>query len=208
MTHSGKSLVLTILIFGFAGTSVAQISAFVDRSSITKFEYTDQNYGIEIQNNTISGNSELVTTYMRSEQFVFDNLISLKKEYSIPDIYFDLDKATIRFDAIPVLDPLVNLLIEQPEIIVAVTAHCDSRMVEYNKVLTVSRAEAVQAYLLSKGISPSRIVLEKHGRPSVKNPCADNPSCSEAEQQLNRRTEFNIIYNGINLAHVSSFNGW
>lgn len=206
MAHSTKSLVLTILIVGFAGTSFAQIFAYTDRHIATQLRYTRQNPEIDIQNNAAFGNSGLVMTYMRSEQFVFDNLTSLKKEYIISDIYYDLDNATIRSDALPVLDALVNLLIEQPKISVAVTAHCDSRMLKYNEVLAIRRAEAAQAYLVFKGISPSRIVLEKHGRPSVKNPCTDNPDCSIAVQQLNRRTEFNIIYNDINLAHLSSFN--
>lgn len=206
MTHATKSLVLTLLILGFAGTSSAQVFPFADGNSTNPFRRTNSNPGVEIQNNTVSANSELVMAYRHSEQFVFDNLSSLKKKYTISDIYYNLDEATIRPDALLVLDNLVDLLMEEPEIRIAVTAHCDSRMLQYNEKLALRRAEAAQAYLVSKGISPSRIVLEKHGRPSVKNPCTDNPNCTLAEQQLNRRTEFNIIFNDINLAHLSSFN--
>lgn len=206
MVHSTKHLVLTLLILGFAGTSSAQVFAFADGNSTNPFRRTNSNPGVEIQNNTVSENSKLVMAYKHSEQFVFDNLSSLKKEFTISDIYYNLDEATIRPDAQLVLDNLANLLMEQPVICVAVTAHCDSRMLQYNEKLALRRAEAARAYLVSKGISQSRIVLEKHGRPSVKNPCAGNPNCTLTEQQLNRRTEFNIIYNDINLAYVSSFN--
>jgi len=141
--------------------------------------------------------------YMVSEQFVFDNLSSLKKAFAVSDIYFNLDDATIRPDAIPVLNNLVILMKENPGIRVATTAYSDSRMSKYNEKLATSRAQSAINYLISQGISVDRLQIEKHGRPEMGNPCNDDPSCSLATQQLNRRTEFNIIFNGINLGHVN-----
>ena len=141
--------------------------------------------------------------YMISEQFVFDNLSSLKKAFSIADIYFDLDDATIRPDAVPILNYLVLLLKENPGINLATTAYADSRIAKYNKKLSLSRAQAAINYLISKGISADRLKIEKFGRPDMDNSCNGDPKCSITTQQLNRRTEFNIIYNGINLAHVN-----
>lgn len=141
--------------------------------------------------------------YMVSEQFVFDNLSTLKKEFSVADIYFELDDAGIRPDAIPVLDKLVNLMMENPGISVATTSYSDSRMSKYNEKLALSRAQAANAYLVSKGIQAERLLIDKHGRPGMTNPCNDDPSCTLAVQQLNRRTEFNIVYNGINLGQTN-----
>ena len=141
--------------------------------------------------------------YMVSEQFVFDNLSSLKKTFAIADIYFDLDDAIVRPDALPVLNNLVNMMKDNPEINVAATAYSDSRMSKYNEKLANSRAQAAINYLIAQGISAGRLVIEKHGRPEMANPCNNDPSCSLATQQLNRRTEFNIVYNGINLGHVN-----
>jgi len=141
--------------------------------------------------------------YMISEQFVFDNLSSLKKAFAIADIYFDLDDASIRPDAIPVLNNLVILMKENPGISVATTAHSDSRMSKYNEKLATNRAQSAINYLISQGISADRLQVEKHGRPDMGNPCNNDPSCSLADQQLNRRTEFNIVYNGVNLGHVN-----
>ena len=143
--------------------------------------------------------------YRSTEQFVFNNLSSLKKIFAVPDIYFDLDASAIRADSEPVLNHIVNLMTEHPEISIAATAHCDSRNSGYNQKLAIRRAESAKAYLVSKGISSGRIVIEKHGRPAAVNPCSSNPGCTLDEQQLNRRTEFNVIVNNINLAHVSSF---
>lgn len=143
--------------------------------------------------------------YLVSEEYVFDNLGVLKSTFIIPDIYFDLDQSTIRPDAQTVLDQLSLLLMAQQELCVAVTAHCDTRIAAYNKVLALRRAEASRTYLVERGVAPNRIILEIHGRSAIKNPCADNPGCSIEEQQINRRTEFNIIYNNINLAHVHAY---
>lgn len=141
--------------------------------------------------------------YVASEQFVFDNLSSLKKAFSVADIYFDLDDATIRPDAIPVLNNLIILMKENPGINVATTAYSDSRMSKYNEKLALSRAQSAINYLISQGISADRLQIEKHGRPDMGNPCNNDPSCTLAAQQLNRRTEFNVVFNGINLGHVN-----
>lgn len=143
------------------------------------------------------------SVYLVSEQFVFDNLNSLKTSFTISDIYFDLDDATIRPDALTALNSLVTLLKENPGVNVAVTAFSDSRMAKYNDKLANSRAQAAKNHLISRGITADRIVFEKHGRPDMTNPCNNNPNCSLAEQQINRRTEFNIVYNGVNLGQIN-----
>lgn len=141
--------------------------------------------------------------YMVSEQFVFDNLNSLKKSFTTSDIYFDLDDLTIRPDDIPSLNNLVILLKENPDVNVAVTPFSDSRMAKYNDKLAFSRAQTAKTYLVSKGIKAERIVFEKHGRPDMSNPCNSNPNCSLALKQINRRTEFNIVFSGVNLGQIN-----
>jgi outer membrane protein OmpA-like peptidoglycan-associated protein len=197
-----KTFILTaLMISGFSATSSAQYLASVSTDNIS---YT--NTKAEVITSTISEKNAATLAYMRSSQFVFDNLAFLKKDLAVSDIYFDVDQSVIRTDAEPVLNELAALMYEKADLSVAVTAHCDSRMTTYNNTLAVRRAEAAKAYLISKGVETERIVIEKHGRPSTINPCTTNPGCSIAQQELNRKTEFNIIYNDVNLAHVSSFN--
>jgi outer membrane protein OmpA-like peptidoglycan-associated protein len=199
-----KNLILTALfICGFTTLSSAQYLAS-NNVSYNKTSYN--NSKAEVVTSTISEKNAATLAYMRSAQFVYDNLASLKKNFAVSDIYFDMDQAAIRIDAKPVLDELAALMYEKADISVAVTAHCDSRMTTYNNTLALRRAEAAKAYLISKGVEAERILVEKHGRPSVVNPCTNNPGCSIAEQEKNRKTEFNIIYNDVNLAHLSSFN--
>lgn len=141
--------------------------------------------------------------YMASEQYVFDNLGFLKSAFKVDDIYFNLDDASIRPDALPVLDNLVLLMNENPLISVAVSSFADSRMSAYNAKLAHNRAQAAINYLKAKGIAEDRLLISKHGRPDTGNPCNNDPNCSLAVQQLNRRAEFNIVFNGLNLAHIN-----
>jgi outer membrane protein OmpA-like peptidoglycan-associated protein len=96
-----------------------------------------------------------------------------------------------------------------PDIKVVTRSHCDSRASEsYNRILSLRRGESAKAYLIKNGVDqnrivdPGRISVQYYGKSKLVNGCKDGVPCSEAEQQMNRRTEFEIIYNGINLALI------
>jgi outer membrane protein OmpA-like peptidoglycan-associated protein len=48
-------------------------------------------------------------------------------------------------------------------------------------------------YLISKGIDASQLTSKGYGESQLVNRCSDGVSCSDAEHQLNRRSEFVII---------------
>ena len=112
----------------------------------------------------------------------------------LDNIHYDLDKYDIRPDAKPELDRLVQFLKDNPEVRVELSSHTDSRASnEYNQKLSQNRANAARAYVISQGISPSRIVSVGYGESRLLNKCADGVPCSEEEHQLNRRTEMKVI---------------
>ena len=110
-------------------------------------------------------------------------------------IYFDLDKYNIRPDAAIELDKVVALMNKYPEMVIRLESHTDSRANDaYNMVLSNNRAKSTYKYIISKGIDDSRITkYEGFGESQLVNKCSNNVKCSEAEHQLNRRTEFIII---------------
>ena len=65
--------------------------------------------------------------------------------------------------------------------------------VDYNPDLSQKRAESVVNYLISKGISKSRLVAKGYGESKPINKCIDGVICTEEEYQQNRRTTFKII---------------
>ena len=74
------------------------------------------------------------------------------------------------------------------EVIIAV-GHTDAIGGDaYNQKLSVQRAEAVKAYLVSKGIEPNRIYTEGKGK---KQPVADNKTAEGRAK--NRRVEIEVV---------------
>jgi outer membrane protein OmpA-like peptidoglycan-associated protein len=91
-----------------------------------------------------------------------------------------------------------------PEITIITSSHTDSRATEnYNRSLSLRRGESAKAYLISKGVSARRVTIEYYGKTRLLNRCYDGVVCSEADQQLNRRTEFDVIINGVNLSRLN-----
>lgn len=113
----------------------------------------------------------------------------------IENIYFDYGKYYIRRDAREGLDKLVSLMREYPNMKVELYSHTDSRSSkEFNQTLSENRAKSTAEYLFKRGISRSRIVDYKgFGENQLVNGCADGVKCSEAEHQLNRRTEIKVV---------------
>lgn len=113
---------------------------------------------------------------------------------NIKPIYFDTNKATIRPDAAIQLDKVVAVMKKYPEIGIRSSSHTDSKgRASYNEKLSDRRAKSTVAYIISRGIDPSRITGKGFGETQLTNGCKDGVKCTPEEHQLNRRTEFVII---------------
>ncbi len=112
----------------------------------------------------------------------------------LDNIYYDYGKANIRPDAALELDKLVSILEENPSMKIELSSHTDSRgSAPYNLNLSKRRAKSAVEYIVSKGISSSRIKSRGYGETKPLNKCRDGVQCTEEEYQLNRRTEFTIL---------------
>lgn len=119
--------------------------------------------------------------------------IVINKAIVLKNIYYDFDKWNIRPDAAIELDKLVNILKENPEIIIELGSHTDSRgSKQYNETLSQRRAESAVAYIISMGIEAERITAKGYGESVPVNECVDGVNCSEEAHQMNRRTEFKV----------------
>ena len=112
----------------------------------------------------------------------------------IDNIYYDLNKATIRPDAATELDKVVTLMAKYPTMTIEMRSHTDSRATAtYNKTLSGNRAKAAVAYLKKKGIAAKRMVAKGYGESALLNKCKDGVNCPEEDHQQNRRTEIKIL---------------
>lgn len=110
----------------------------------------------------------------------------------VAPIYFDFDLYNIREDSRIVLDGLAAKLIKYPRIQLNIRAHTDSRgPEEYNVPLSERRAKSTYDYLVMKGVNAARVQYQGFGNSE---PVVDCPAgtCTEAQHQLNRRSEFEI----------------
>lgn len=105
------------------------------------------------------------------------------------ETFFDFDKAVLKPEGKAKLDDLaekikgINL-----EVIIAV-GHTDAIGTDaYNQKLSVRRAEAVKAYLTTKGLDKNRVYTEGKGKTQ---PVADNKT-SEGRAK-NRRVELEVV---------------
>jgi outer membrane protein OmpA-like peptidoglycan-associated protein len=77
---------------------------------------------------------------------------------------------------------------------VEIGAHTDAvGTTAYNLDLSQRRADALKAYLIKKGIAADRLLSKGYGESQIKNRCKDGVNCTDAENAVNRRTEFKVV---------------
>jgi OOP family OmpA-OmpF porin len=100
-------------------------------------------------------------------------------------INFDVDKATLRPDAQPLLEEINKLLNADPKLKLSIEGHTDNHgTAAHNQQLSTARARSVLGALIGLGIDPSRLQSRGFGQGQ---PVADNGS--EAGRAKNRRVE-------------------
>jgi peptidoglycan-associated lipoprotein len=126
-------------------------------------------------------------------------LKSTIKPITLPNIYYDFNKATLRPESRQSLDSLVTILNENPKLVVSINSHTDSRGTdEHNDDLSQRRAQSVVDYLITKGLDPERLIATGYGKRKLKRQDEEiarlkTEEDREAAHQENRRTEFEKI---------------
>lgn len=153
-----------------------------------------------------------------SEEYVLQfPLASISAPVLIDNIYYDFDKATLRPESMDALNELTELLNDNPNITIELSAHCDYRgSAEYNKTLSQKRAESVVNYLVENGIARDRLTPVGYGKEKPKTikkklterykflkehdvltedfiKSINKEDEQEICNQLNRRTEFIVL---------------
>jgi len=143
-------------------------------------------------------------------------LPSISVPVLIDNIFYDYNSATLREESYPSLDDLVQLLNDNPYCAIELSAHTDRvGSQNFNLDLSQRRAESVVEYLVSQGIDEERLTPVGYGKAEPKQ-VDDNlhakydflpegqlldeefvnsldPEQREIADQINRRTEFQVL---------------
>ncbi len=113
-----------------------------------------------------------------------------EKEIQILEkVFFENDKAVIKSTSFPLLNEVGLILRTNPKILVEIGGHSDDKgKDEYNLQLSRARAKSVQAYLLSKKVSPQQLTAVGYGETKP----LEAKSTKDARAK-NRRVEFRIL---------------
>jgi OOP family OmpA-OmpF porin len=150
-----------IFILGFKDSTSYN---FLDIPATTGNSYYKNPFKVDIQ-------------FMPAKTFVLDNC------------NFETGKADLMEESHTVLDELVAYLQRKDDERIEIGGHTDNvGTAKSNQVLSEARANTVRAYLLMKGIDPSRVTAKGYG---LTQPIADNRSAEGRAQ--NRRTEVKVL---------------
>ncbi len=107
-------------------------------------------------------------------------------------ILFATGKATIRVESYPVIDDVVMVLRDYPDIKVRIEGHTDNVGNDAtNLELSKARADSVFEYIIGKGIDARRLITEGFGETRP----IDTNTTTEGKAR-NRRVEFHILQDG------------
>ncbi len=167
----------------------------IDRDTDYKIDTKKENYIDDSRTVTTKGIENSVTSINANVVLnpVADEELPITELYPI---YFDFNKYDIRRDGTVELDRIVDLMMNKyPSMVIKIESHTDSRGTSaYNDILSKERANATYKYLIEHGVDAARITeYDGFGERKLANDCDGSINCTEAQHQLNRRTQFIVV---------------
>lgn len=185
-------------------------TSYTDAKGLYKFDVECNNqYIVRVAINGFKPSEQIVSTNQNNNQSRSLNFPVTKGnelgqlKYTVGDdigsflqldkIHFNFDKSTIREDAAVELQKILIFLKQNKSVKLDIRSHTDSNgSLEYNEKLSERRAKSTADYLIQNGIERKRITYKGYAYNQLLNDCGPGVQCSDAQHQVNRRSEFII----------------
>jgi len=130
-----------------------------------------------------------VRTYVLAE-LPTEVIAKINRDFAeLADANFEFDKTSVAPGSYSLLDEVVRIMTENPDLVMEIAAHTDNiGSFEYNAGLSQKRAESIVSYLIGKGIAAERLIGNGYGESRP----IDTNSTEEGRMN-NRRVEFIIL---------------
>ena len=128
-----------------------------------------------------------------NDEGIYEGAITIRyepaKTFTLENVHFDFNKATLRSESYASLDDLAKILRIKPGLKIEIAGHTDDVGDDASNLkLSQARAESVVKYLIGKNIDAKRLVAKGYGESE---PVAGNDT--DDGRQKNRRTEVRIL---------------
>jgi outer membrane protein OmpA-like peptidoglycan-associated protein/tetratricopeptide (TPR) repeat protein len=152
-----------------------------------------KNYGLNVSKNGYlfySANFSLIGPDAKNYTLNVElSPIEVGNKVVLNNIFFDTNHFDIKPDSRAELQKLLDFLTQNPTVRIEISGHTDNvGNIQANQILSQNRAKSVYQYLVSHGMTPTRLVYKGYGdtQPIM-------PNISDDNRAKNRRTEFKII---------------
>lgn len=184
--------------------------------------YKQRNYKLKVEKPEFIGATKDVSTFNKLPNAIIDVELFIEMDFSsleapddldplslenvdgdelqiiqIEHVSYDYDRSNINAGAAIILDKIVALMKQYPNLEIIIESHTDSKgSDEYNLKLSKERAASAFKYLTGKGIDAKAIEYTGFGETQLLNHCEDGEECSEEEHALNRRSIVKVVRRG------------
>ena len=169
-----------------------------DRGEVNFAADCEKEYTVSAEKSGYDTNTFAVAKVSKSATSKIDaklvptEVIITEKEIILSPIYFEYNKSNITEDGAFELDKLVQVMNENPKMVIYAKSHTDNRGSDaYNMNLSAARAKSTVQYIISKKIDAARISGKGMGESEPKVDCKE--ACTEDDHAKNRRSEFLIV---------------
>ena len=146
------------------------------------------------------GYDPIMFDYITSSKSILPIEVKIRKTspyimVRLDNVLYEYDKHNLSAAGKTQLTILYKFLKENPKFLVEINSHTDARgREEYNMNLSAQRSLSCFNYLRGKNLKTARMVMNNYGETQLLNECGDNVDCSDDLHQINRRTDFVLMF--------------